>query len=239
MIPPLLIFLGLAAFTAGAFLLRTFGPGYRVGRLLSATPAASVAEASAMASAGGPERYVKVTGRIDAETDFEDDAHRPLVFRRTRLESRAGRKWSVIDDRREAVAFEVHEGLDAIGIRHTDLDVGLVVLPRESVGTAADVPDRVAPDTDPATAIRLSIQQVSSVEHAIVVGVPSLDAAGRPILGAGLGRPLILTTLAADEAMRVLAGDHPRRPLAVALSLAVGLTLVSVGLVWAVVDYVR
>lgn len=238
-IPPILIFAGLGAFTIGAVLLRTFGPGYRVGRLLSATPVATVAEALALAAAGAPERYVKVTGRIDAETDFEDDAHRPLVFRRTRLEARVGKRWNPLDDHREAVPFEVHEGLDAIAIHHEDLDDGLVVLPRESIGTAADAPDRVPPDMDPATAVRLLVQQVSSIEHAIVAGVPSLDASGKAMLRAGLGRPLILTTLEQDEAMRVLAGDHPRRPLAVALSLAVGLTFVSVGLVWAVLDYVQ
>ena len=56
------------------------------------------------------------------------------------------------------------------------------------------------------------------------------------MLAAGLGRPLILTTLATDEAMRVLAGEHPRRPLIVAISLVVGLVFVSVGMVWAIVD---
>ena len=42
------------------------------------------------------------------------------------------------------------------------------------------------------------------VEHAIVLGVPSLDEQGAPRLAAGLGRPLILTTLQTDEAMRIL-----------------------------------
>ena len=54
---------------------------------------------------------------------------------------------------------------------------------------------------------------MSSVEHAIVAGVPAIDPAdGTVRMTAGLGRPLILTTLERDEAMRVLAGDAPRRP---------------------------
>jgi hypothetical protein len=228
------IFIGLLALTVGTVLLRSFGPRYRVGRLLSATPSVAIGEAVAMAQAGGPERYVKVSGRIDAESDFEDDAHRPLVFRRTRLEISDGSKWRAIDDRREAVRFEVHEDLDQIDVFHPDLDVGLVVLPRQSVGTAADVPGRVPDGTDPATAVRLLVQQVSSVEHAIVLGVPGMDPQGRPQLSAGLGRPLILTTLERDEAMRVLASDHARRPLAVAISLAVGLVFITLGLAWAV-----
>jgi len=237
-IPTVLILFGLSAFALGAVILRSFGPGYRVGRLLSATRSVSVADAVAMATSGGPGQYVKVTGRIDSETDFEDDAHRPLVFRRTRMDARAGKHWRSIDDRREAVPFQVNEDLESMGIRHEDLDDGLVVLPRESVGTAADAPDRMPPDTNPATVIRLLVQQVSNIEHAIVVGVPTLDFAGKPILAAGLGKPLILTTLATDEAMRVLAGEHPRRPLMVAVSLVVGLAFVSLGLVWAIVDTV-
>ena len=238
MTPLLPFLLGLLALAVGGAILRSFGPRYRVGRLLSATSTVSVADAAALATAGGPARYVKVAGRLDAETDFEDDAHRPLVFRRTRLEVLEGSTWRAVDDRREAVPFEVHEGLDGIGIRHEDLDEGLVVLPRESVGTAADVLDRLPDGTDPAVAVRLRVQLVSSVEHAIVVGVPSLDEAGAPILTAGLGRPLILTTLEPGEAMRVLANDHRRRPLAAALSFALGLALLTIGVGWAVVDAV-
>ena len=236
MTPLLPIFAGLISFLIGALMLRSFGPAYRVGRLLAATPTVTIGEAVEMARAGGPERYVKVSGRIDAETDFEDDAHRPLVFRRTRLDLRVKRAWRSLDDQREAVPFEVREGLDGITVHHADLDAGLVVLPRESVGTAAEASDRVPEGTDPAATVRLLVQLVSTVEHAIVLGVPTLDASGNPQVGAGLGRPLILTTLETDEAMRVLAGDHARRPLAVAVSLVVGLALVTVGLGWAVVD---
>ena len=92
----------------------------------------------------------------------------------------------------------------AIVVDDSALDSGLVVVPRESVGTAADVPDRVPPGTPVETPVRLRIEQVSSIEHAIVLGVPSLDEAGEPRLSAGLGRPLVLTTLEPDEAMRLL-----------------------------------
>lgn len=236
MTPMVPILAGLIALTIGALVLRSFGPGYRVGRLLAATSTVTIAEAVALAMAGGPERYVKVSGRIDAETDFEDDAHRPLVFRRTRLDLRVKRSWRSLNDHREAVPFEVREGLDGIAVHHQDLDAGLVVLPRESLGTAAEAPESVPAGTDPAATVRLLIQLVSTVEHAIVLGVPALDPTGNPQLAAGLGRPLILTTLEPDEAMRILAGNHARRPLAVAVSLLVGLVLVAIGLGWAVAD---
>lgn len=238
MTPLLPFLLGLLALAAGAAILRSFGPRYRVGRLLSATSAVTVADAVALATGGASPRYVKVSGRIDAETDFEDDAHRPLVFRRTRLEIRDGSDWRAVDDRREAVPFEVHEGLDGIGVRHEDLDEGLVVLPRESVGTATDVPERLPAGTDPTTPVRLRVQLVSSIEHAVVLGVPSVDEAGDPVMAAGLGRPLILTTLEPGEAMRVLANDHRRRPLVAAMSFALGFVLLTIGIGWAVLDAV-
>jgi hypothetical protein len=217
---------GLATLLVGVLVLRTYGPGYRVGRLLAATRSVTVAEALALAP--GPARYVRVSGRIDAEDEFEDDAHRPLVFRRTRLQLRSGRSWVSFEDTRERVDFEIREGLDSIAVDDAALDAGLVVVPRESVGTAADVADRVPAGTPPTAPVRLRIDQVSSIEHAHVLGVPSLDAAGEPRMSAGLGRPLILTTLEPDEAMRVLTGGERRRPAIAAACMIGGFALIGV-----------
>jgi hypothetical protein len=223
---------GLIALAAGVLVLRTYGPRYRVGRLLAATPEVSVAEAKA--SAAGPPRYVRIQGRIDAEDEFEDEHHRPLVFRRTRLQLRRGTRWDSFQDDRERVDFDVREGLDSIAIDDAALDVGLVVIPRESVGTAKDVADRVPPGTAPETPARLRIEQVSSVEHAYVVGVPAFGPTGAPRMTAGLGRPLVLTTLEPDEAMRILTEGERTRPLIAVLCLAGGFLLLTIGVVLAI-----
>lgn len=237
-VSPVIAFLGaLAAFGVGIVILRSYGARYRVGRLLAAAQGASVAEARAMAS--GPARYVRVEGRIDAENEFEDDAHRPLVFRRTRLQIPREGEWLSFEDVRERVRFEVRDGLDGIVVDDTALDEGLVVIPRESVGTAADIPDRAPTGTPPDTAVRLRVEQVSSVEHAIVVGVPQLDEAGEPQLSSGLGRPLILTTLDRDEAMRILVGGDRLRPRIAVASLALGVVLLAVALILTVAGAIR
>ena len=231
-VSPLVPFIaGLAALAAGVLVLRSYGPNYRVGRLLASTPEVSVAEARALAD--GRPRYVRVQGRIDSEDEFEDDAHRPLVFRRTRLQLRRDAGWVSFEDRRERVTFEVRDGLDGIVVDDTDLDAGLVVVPRESVGTAADVADRVPDGTPPTTPVRLRIEQVSSVEHAIVLGVPRIDERGEPRLSAGLGRPLVLTTLESDEAMRILAEGRAGRIKVAAACLVGGAGLLVVALVLA------
>ena len=234
-VPPILIALGVLALALGWTILRSFGPGYRIGRLLSATRAVGVEEAATMAERGQA-RYVSVSGRIDSETDFEDEHHRPLVLRRMRLEARRGRRWQTIDERREAVPFEVRDGLSAIAVDQAVLDEGLVVIPRESTGTAGEASDVLPVALPSDTPVRVRIDQVSSVEHAVVVGVPSLDEEGRPRLSAGLGRPLILTTLERDEAMRVLAGGSRARPVAAAVALAGGVALLAVGFAFGIVE---
>jgi hypothetical protein len=227
--PLLIVLAGIASLAAGFLVLHTFGPRFRVGRLLASTPRVSVAEAIALADRGLA-RYVRVVGRIDSDEDFEDEHHRPLVFRRTRLEARVGRRWVPFDERREAVRFELREGLAAIEIDADALDVGLVVLPREASGTAADLGARRPDDLPPDRPVRLRIEQVSAVEHATAMGVPVRRPDGRTRLAAGLGRPLVLTTLEPAEAIRVLTGGRDRRLFVAAALLAAGLVLLVVGL---------
>lgn len=232
--PQALIIAGFVTLAAGVLILLSFGTRFRVGRLLAATPATSVARAIASADADPP-RYVRISGRIDSEAEFEDVAHRPLVFRRTRIQLRRLGRWTTVDEGREVVPFEVAEGLDSIAIDGSALDVGLVVLPREAPGRAADVADRVPPGTAPDRSARAVIEQISAVEHAIALGVPVRQADGSIVLTAGAGRPLIVTTLDTDDAMRVLTGGDRRRPLLAAALLGAGALLVAGGLVVALV----
>ena len=97
--------------------------------------------------------------------------------------------------------------------------------------------DRVPPGTPPDTPVRLRIEQVSSVEHAIVVGVPALDR-DRDDRGwrRASGRPLVLTTLEPAEAMRILTEGDRRRPVVAAMCLAGGCVLITIGLALALVE---
>jgi hypothetical protein len=240
-VTPLLIgAAGVVALVAGGLVLRTFGTAYRIGRLLASVPTVTVAQANAMAAAG-QRAYVRVAGRIDAADGFEDADHRPLVFRRVRLETRAGRRWRPFEDHRQSVPFSVNEGLDAIGVDADALDAGLIVVPRESIGRAADLPDRAPDGTPPDTVVRARIEQVSSVEHAIVIGYPVAVADPSPADGpaarmtAGRSRPLILTVLEPSEAMRILAGGDAQRTRLAAGLLGAGAILVVGALAWAAI----
>lgn len=234
MIPLLLVGGGLVALVAGWGLLRRLGPGARVGRILAATPLVEVGEAVRTAGSGRP-RYVGVGGRIDAEAPWEDEHSRPLVFLRQRLERRDGARWITFDEDRRVVPFEVSGALERIGVDGESLHEGLVVVTRESEGTAADIPDRVPAGTPPSTPVRLRVELVSAVDHALVLGVPTMTEAG-PIMRPGLGRPLILTTLEPAEAMRLLAAGHQGTTRAITGLLVVGVVAVAVGALWAGID---
>ena len=224
---------GVVALAAAGLILRTFGPSYRVARLIATTQKVSIAEARRLATDRRPP-YVRVDGRIDSDEDFEGPDHQPLVLRRVRLEALRGGRWQPFEDHRQAVPFTVNEGLDGISVDVDSLDRGLVVVPRESVGTAADLADRVPEGTASDTRVRARIDQLSSVEHAIVCGIPSVDASGRAVMTAGRGRPLVLTVLEPDEAMRVLAAGGRRRTRAAAALLGAGALLLLGAAVWTV-----
>jgi hypothetical protein len=223
--------LGVVALAAAGLILRTFGPSYRIARLLVTTPKVPVAEARRLAATGRT-TYVRVDGRIDSEADFEGPNHQPLVLRRVRLEAKRAGRWAAFEDHRQAVPFVINEGMDSIAVDVDALDRGLVVVPRESVGAAADLADRVPEGTAPDTPVRARIDQLSSVEHAIVCGSPRLDASGAPVMTAAGRRPLVLTVLEPDEAMRVLAAGGRRRTRVAAALVGAGAILLLGAAVW-------
>ena len=232
----LLLAAGLITFAAGWILVRRLGARARVGRILASTPVVPVDEAVRLA--GGRPRYVGVGGRLDSDHEFLDEHERPLVFRRSRLELREGSRWRAVTDNREVVPFGLAGGLATIAIDGDALDQGLVVVVRESEGTAGEIPDLVPEGTAPATPARLQIELLSTVDHALALGVPTRGPDGAPVLRPGLGRPLILTTLEPAEAMRVLAAGHRTSTRLGALLMGGGLVAVAVGLLWTVIGLV-
>lgn len=226
---------GLVIGIVGWASLRRSGAAWRIGRLLAAAPQRGLDEAEALASRG-EQAYVRVHGRIDSGEEFPGDDDRPLVFRRRRLQRQVRRwtgrsDWQTIDDERLAVPFHLAERGGRVAIDVAALGDALVVVPRISMGVAADLtPEAVSgplPVLAPETPVTLRIEQVSAIDHGTACGVPQLSPAGETVLGPGLGRPLILTTLDVDEAMRVL-GAEQRTSLLVATALLLATPIVIV-----------
>jgi hypothetical protein len=230
----LLAVAAVALLLAGTLVLRSIGSGLRIGRLLSGTRLVPIDEALAIATSG-EDRYVRVSGRMSSDEEFPDDQNRPLVFRRTRIEIGApAGQWTTILDEREAVKFGVETRSAYIGIDDVALGEGVVVIPRVSTGEVSELPADFATDipagTDPQRPARLTIDQLSAVERAMVVGRPTLQG-GRAVMTAGSTKPLIVTTLDQPAAMRVLATGHRGRVVVGAVMLSVGLGLLAGALI--------
>jgi hypothetical protein len=220
----------LLALGAALAVVRSLGPRSRIARLLRVVPRVTVGEAIALAHAGnGP--YVRIDGRIDSEAEFEDGDHRPLVIRQTRIQVQRDGVWGDVEVIREAVPFEIREGLDGIAIDSDAVGDGLVVMPRESVGTVGDLGDRLPDDLPDELPARVVLELVSSVEHAVALGVPALDSAGRPRLGPGRGRPLVVSTMEPAEAMRTLGAGHRGRTRVAAGLVVLAITLAVLGVI--------
>ena len=236
--PLLLAAAGVVALGIAAAILRSFGPGYRVGRLLAVAPRVSIAEAVELAE-GGMAGYVRIDGRIDSDAEFEDADHRPLVMRRTTIDWRppdGDGAWTRFDQRLEVVPFVIREGLDDIAVDAGSIADGLVTMPRESAGLASELEEMTAAGIDPKARVRMRVELVSTVEHATVLGVPTRAASGGVVIGPGMGRPLILSTLEGDEAMRMLSGGATGRSRVAVACIAAGAALIAVALLWWIAD---
>lgn len=228
--PQVLILAGFVVLAAGSLVLLSFGAGYRIGRLLASAPASSI-QGAVDAAATGRGGYVRIDGRIDGHDEFEDAAHRPLVYRRTRIQVRRGGSWRTVDEGVESVPFEIGDGPDAIAVDRGSIGPGLVVLVRESTGRAGDLGERLPAGTPADLPARAMVEQISSIEHATVVGIPSRTPDGTAVMTGDARHPLIITTVDRDEAMRLLAGGDRVRSFLAAALLGAGLLLVVAGLI--------
>ena len=223
---------------AAVILLRGIGPAYRIGRTLSAAPELALADVIALAHGasrpGSSPRYVRTRGRISSEEEFPDENDRPLVYRRQRLQRRDGRAWTTLDDDRVAVPFGIEDRQVFLAVDVDVLGDGLVVVPREAVGVASDLPATMLPQgvtLMPDAVVRVRIDQLSAIEQATLAGVPTLGPSGEPTMTAGMGRPLIVTSLAPDEAMRILGSERRGTVKAAAVLFVAGTGCLAFGLV--------
>lgn len=238
LIAPLLVLAGILLLGVALVLVRATGSGYRIGRTLAAAMELPLADVLTEVADGRTSGYLRTSGRISSEEEFPDEHDRPLVFRRKRLQARDGREWRTVLDERTAVAFGIEERGAYLAVDIDALGDGLVVVPREATGVASELPDgTLAPGQTlaPETPVRLRIDQLSAVEHATVAGVVRPGPDGQPLITAGAGRPLIVTSLSPAEAMRVLAADHRGGVRLASVLLVAGLATIAGGLVALVV----
>jgi hypothetical protein len=235
--------IGAALVAVGLLLSRRTDVRTRAGQLLAGLSPVTPTEALRLAALRGESSpYLAIKGSIDAAEIFEDENHRPLVYRRERVSIADEGGWRVIDTAERSLPFVVSDPSSAIRISTDDLADGLVVVERRWEGSVAELHaagrEYQSADTaalvaalaasDPTRGARVGLEQISNLDRA--------TAAGQLVDGelrAGAGRPLVVTTLERAEALRLLGAEGRGRlassTLALAL-LALGLLLLIGGI---------
>ncbi|MFM9129145.1 MAG: hypothetical protein ACKOPF_04785, partial [Candidatus Limnocylindrus sp.] len=226
----LLAVIGVALIVAGLLLSRRTDARTRAGQLLAGLSPISPTEALKLAALrGGAAPYLAIKGSIDAPEIFEDEHHRPLVYRRERVSVADEGGWRVIDTAERSLPFVVSDPSNSISIATADLADGLVVVERRWEGSVADLhaagreyqrPETAAlvaalAASDPTRGARVGLEQISNLDRA--------TAAGQLVNGelrAGVGRPLVVTTLERAEALRLLGTEGRGRLATSTLTLA-------------------
>jgi len=208
---------GAALIVSGLLLSRRTDVRTRAGQLLAGLSPITPTEALRLAALRGASApYLAIKGSIDAPEIFEDESHRPLVYRRERVSIADEQGWRVIDEAVRSLPFVISDASSAINVSTADLADGLVVVERRWEGSVADLHaagrEYQSPETaalvaaiaasDPTRGARVGLEQISNLDRA--------TAAGQLVDGelrAGAGRPLVVTTLERAEALRLLGGE--------------------------------
>jgi hypothetical protein len=228
--------IGAALIVIGLLLSRRTNVRTRAGQLLASLSPITPTEALRLAALRGDSApYLAIKGSVDAPEIFEDEHHRPLVFRRERVSIADEQGWRVIDVAERSLPFVISDPSSAIRISTADLADGLVVVERRWEGSVAELHaaarEYQSPETaalvaaiaasDPKRSARVGLEQISNLDRA--------TAAGQLIDGelrAGAGRPLVVTTLERADALRLLGGEGRGR----LASSTVALALLALGL---------
>ena len=174
----------------------------------------------------GDGHYLAVSGNIDAAEAFEDESHRPLVYRRERVLIADGSAWREIERVVRNVPFVISDGDHSLAIDAAHLGDGLVVIERQWDGSVAELAAAHREYQDPESAMlvaqlasaaptagaRVILEQISTLDRGTAAGLLRDGA----LTAGGAGQPLVLTTLDRREALRIL-GSGQRASLAAGL----------------------
>ncbi|MFM8429076.1 MAG: hypothetical protein ACKN93_05005, partial [Candidatus Limnocylindrus sp.] len=235
-----LLALGAGLIALSVWASRRGGTRARSARLMAGLAPVSPEEALLV----GEGRYLAVQGSIDAAEAFDDENHRPLVYRRERVLVREGDTWRELERAVRSVQFFITSPSASIEIAADSLGDGLVVIERPWEGSVLELVASGRTFTDDATSAlvtalatsaptltaRVLLEQISTLDRGTVVGL----LRNKRLTAAGAGQQLVLTTLDRWEALRIL-GSEARGSLAISLitlaALVAGVLTVGIAIV--------
>lgn len=201
---------------------RLAGPAeWKVGALLSAD--------------APPARPVRVVGRIRCRDPLDaGDGERLVAFHRD-VEVRVGGRWRSVERMRETRSFELWDHDGSTTIDPARAAEPLIVIPQVWRGSPdqlsephASATARLVERHGPASGARSITRTINVTDRLLVLALAVRDPAGTTRLEPPDGGYLI-SSVALDDAMRLLAGRHRRAAAGGIIGLGVAIALLAIG----------
>lgn len=197
-------------------------PGIKVGRLLDE-------------DAGLPDRPVRLAGRIRCREPLDAGNGERLVAYHRDVEVLVGGTWRSVERMRETRSFELWDHDGSLTIDPAAAAEPLITIPHAWHGSPdaleephASAAARLAERHGPLTEARATTRMLNVTDRLLVLAQPVRDADGTVRLEPPDGGYLI-SSLALDDAMRLLGGRHRRAAAAGVVGLGLGIALVAIG----------
>jgi hypothetical protein len=186
-----------------------------------------------------PARPLRVAGRIRCREPLETaDGERLVAFHRD-VEVMAGGRWRSVERLRETRSFELWDHDGSLGVDPAHAVEPLVTIPKVWRGEPGQLEEphasavaRLAERHGAVTAARSVIRTIDVTDRLLVVARAVRDGDVRVRLEAPPGG-FVVSTLALDDAMRLLGGPRRRLAAAAVIGLGVSVALVVIGAVGA------
>lgn len=182
-----------------------------------------------------PGRAVRVTGRIRCRDPLDAGEGERLVAFHRDVEVRIGGRWRSIERIRETRSFELWDHDGSLTVDPADAAEPLITIPQvwrgrpdELVEPHASAVARLEERLGPATEARSITRSVNVTDRLLLLTAVDRGADGRVRLVPPSGGYLV-STLALDDAMRLLGGRHRRLAAGGVIGLALATVLLAIG----------
>jgi hypothetical protein len=184
-------------------------------------------------------RPLRVTGRIRCRDPLRVDGGERLVAYHRDVEVRIGGRWRTIERLRETRSFELWDHDGSLTVDPALAAEPLVAIPKIWRGDPSELEEphasavaRLTERHGPATAARATTRTINVTDRLLVVARPARD--GERVRLEPPEGGFVISSLALNDAMRLLGGRHRRSAAAAVVGMGLGAALLGVGTAGAV-----
>jgi hypothetical protein len=182
-----------------------------------------------------PPRAVRVSGRIRCREPLDAGEGERLVAFHRDVEVLAGGRWRSVERMRETRSFELWDHDGSITVDPAKAAEPLVTIPKVWQGMPDELNEphagaaaRLAERFGPATAARAITRSINVTDRLLVLARAERDGGGAVTLRPPDGG-FVISTVALEDAMRLLGGTNRRAAAAAVVGVAIGVALAAIG----------